>query len=127
MRALVIGAMLACGASAPAAAQDTVQAGPDTILVADSILGGAPVPPESLEVSTSRRGFSTGRARQLFLGRHYRALWNTRLKAEVLDLGTFAGGLTPYREGGHAQTLSLRFRGADGVNYVFRALDKEPT
>jgi hypothetical protein len=82
---------------------------------------------DSLVVNVSGRRFGTGGARQLVFGRHYRGLWNSQIKAEVLDLGRVAGGLTPYREGGGAQTLSLRFRGADSLTYVFRGLDKDPT
>ncbi len=113
---LTTAAVLLGGAAGGAAAQDTTAFTPDSIVVADSV-----------EVSASQRGFATGAVRGLLLGRHYRELWNTRIKAEVLDLGRVAGGLTPYREGGGAQTLSLRFRGADGFTYVFRGLDKDPT
>ena len=109
-------AALTGSAAGAGAAQDTTGVRPDSIVVADSV-----------EVSASRRGFGTGRVRRLLFGRHYRDLWNTTIKAEVLDLGRVAGGLTPYREGGGAQTLSLRFRGADGFTYVFRGLDKDPT
>src|SRR5688500_11082933 len=120
------------GAAGGALAQDTTDAVPDSIFVADSLAPDSAaarmgVTPESLEVNASRRGFGTGALRNILLGRHYRALWNARIKAEVLDLGRVAGGLTPYREGGGAQTLSLRFRGADGFTYVFRGLDKDPT
>ncbi len=99
-----------------ARAQDTTDALPDSIRVVDSV-----------EVSATRERFGTGVVRRLFLGRHYRELWNSTIKAEVLDLGRVAGGLTPYREGGGAQTLSLRFRGADSFTYVFRGLEKDPT
>jgi hypothetical protein len=109
-------AALTGGAAGAGAAQDPTGVRPDSIVVADSV-----------EVSASRRGFGTGAVRRLVLGGHYRELWNTTIKAEVLDLGRVAGGLTPYREGGGAQTLSLRFRGADGFTYVFRGLDKDPT
>jgi hypothetical protein len=43
----------------------------------------------------------------------------------VLDLDRFAGGLEATRLGGGQQTRSLRFRGADGVEYTFRSLDKD--
>ena len=106
---------------------------PDSILVADSLAPEsaavrerAPTP-DSMTVRLARERFGTGRARQLLLGKHYRALWNARVRAEVLDLDQVAGGLTPQREGGGAQTLSLRFRGEDGFTYVFRSLNKEPT
>jgi hypothetical protein len=63
--------------------------------------------------------------RSLF-GGAYRDLWTAELAVPVLDLGTFAGGLTPTTAGGGFQTKSLRFRGADGYQYGFRSVDKDP-
>ena len=37
-----------------------------------------------------------------------------------------AGGLTATQRGGGEQTKSLRFKGADGREYQFRSLDKDP-
>src|SRR5687768_17945785 len=65
--------------------------------------------------------------RRTMLGANYRALWATPVPFEVLDLATFAGGLTPTRRGGGLQTKSLRLKGADGHEYVFRSLDKDPS
>jgi hypothetical protein len=42
----------------------------------------------------------------------------------VLDLATFAGGLTPLSAGGGLQTKSLWLLGADGYQYAFRSVDK---
>lgn len=64
---------------------------------------------------------------RLMLGAHHRDLWTTPLEVDVLDLSRFAGGLTPSRCGGRRQTKSLRFLGADGREYVFRSVDKDPT
>src|SRR5690606_27152348 len=61
------------------------------------------------------------------LGRRYRALWATPIAAPVLDLASFAGGLTPVRAGGDQQTRSLRFEAGDGREYNFRSIDKELT
>ncbi|MEX2582071.1 MAG: BamA/TamA family outer membrane protein [Gemmatimonadota bacterium] len=61
------------------------------------------------------------------LGRRYRDLWTTPITVDVLDLGRFAGGLTPVRTGGHQQTLSLRLEAADGREFNFRSVDKELT
>ena len=44
----------------------------------------------------------------------------------MLDLDSFAGGLTATQRGGGEQTKSLRFKGADGREYQFRSLDKDP-
>lgn len=73
--------------------------------------------------------YAAGWLHELLLGSHYRDLWATPLEVEVLDLSRFAGGggLTPTRCGGRRQTKSLRFLGADGREYVFRSVDKDPT
>ncbi|HET6762471.1 MAG TPA: hypothetical protein VFH27_02335, partial [Longimicrobiaceae bacterium] len=61
----------------------------------------------------------------LFFGTGYQELWRTPLRVAVLDLGTYAGGLTPTKKGGGKQTQSLRFRGRDGKEYAFRSVHKE--
>jgi hypothetical protein len=70
--------------------------------------------------------YGAGPVKRFLLGRSYRELWTTPVSVPVLDLRTFAGGLTPTETGGGNQTLSLRFRGADGREYAFRAVDKDP-
>lgn len=128
--ALALAALVVSG-SAVRAQERTTAPRPDSILVADSLAPDSALarnaPPESLTVASGRRRYGTSGVRELLLGRHYRALWNAKLRVEVLDLAREAGGLTPYREGGNAQTRSLRFRGADSLNYVFRSLEKDPT
>ena len=71
--------------------------------------------------------YSAGGLHRLFFGTRYRALWTTPIKVPVLDLNGFAGGLTPIQRGGGSQTKSLRLRGADGKEYQFRSVDKDPT
>lgn len=58
-------------------------------------------------------------------GRDYRKSWSTPIRVPVLDLSVI--GLTPLRRGGGLQTRSLRFAGADGREYSFRSVDKDPT
>lgn len=70
--------------------------------------------------------YGAGWFHRLLLGAHYRDLWTSPIVAPVLDLSSFAGGLTPDRCGGSRQTKSLRFLGADGREYVFRPVDKDP-
>src|SRR4051812_30003457 len=41
---------------------------------------------------------------RLLFGKHYRDLWTTPLHVPVLDLRSFAGGLTPTKRGGGLQT-----------------------
>ena len=57
------------------------------------------------------------------LGSTWRAVWGTPVRAPIIDLTTFAGGLTPFREGGN-QSRTLRFRAGDGKIYTFRSTRK---
>jgi hypothetical protein len=61
------------------------------------------------------------------LGESYRELWTTPVRAPVLPLATFAGGLTPTGTGGGNQTVSVRLRGANGREYAFRLVNKDQT
>lgn len=71
--------------------------------------------------------YGAGWLHRFFLGSHYRDLWTMPVTAEVLDLDTFAGGLRATERGGGQQTKSLRFKGADGREYAFRSVDKDPS
>ena len=59
------------------------------------------------------------------MGRGWRELWRVPVRAQVLDLDRYAGGLTVVRRGGGKQTSSLRMQGEDGVLYNFRSIDKD--
>jgi hypothetical protein len=60
---------------------------------------------------------------QAIVGANWRDVWNTAVVVPVLDLNTFGGGLTAFRQGGN-QSLTLRLRGGDGKTYIFRSTDK---
>ncbi len=64
---------------------------------------------------------------EFLFGKHWRDVWTTPLKVEVLNLNTFANGLTPIKKGGGFQTKSLRFKGNDGQIWKFRSVDKDPS
>ncbi|MEJ2311616.1 MAG: BamA/TamA family outer membrane protein [Gemmatimonadales bacterium] len=68
--------------------------------------------------------FKRGAFFRFFWGTDYRKEWNTRVRAPVLDLQTFARGLTLVEEGGPGQTRTLFFEGADGRRYAFRSIVK---
>jgi hypothetical protein len=70
--------------------------------------------------------YDSGWLHRLFFGSHYRDLWSTPIEAPVLDMDGFAGGLEVSRRGGGEQTKSLRLEGADGKEYQFRSIDKDP-
>lgn len=108
--------MLAALAPAALPAQLAVNATP-------SRLSSSP----STVTTTPGAGYAAGRLHRALLGDGYRDLWQTPVAVEVLDLARFAGGLTPTRTGGDFSTRALRFRGADGREYVFRSLDKDAT
>ena len=82
--------------------------------------------PESVLV-TPGADYDASGLHRFFFGDHYRDLWTTPIRVELLDLRHFAGGLTPLKRGGGKQTRSLRFSGADGRQYQFRSLDKDPS
>lgn len=71
--------------------------------------------------------YQAGPLHRLIFGDHYRTLWATPMPAEVLDLRTFSGGLTARKRGGGRQTRALKFEGADGREWKFRSLDKDPS
>lgn len=71
--------------------------------------------------------YSAGWLHETFFGAHYRDLWTAPVAVPVLDLDSFAGGLTPTEAGGGFQTKSLRFVSADGRHFKFRSVDKDPT
>lgn len=57
-------------------------------------------------------------------GSHYRQVYSTPVKAKTAVLDTLFGGLTPVRQGGGHQTLSLRLQDKNGVEYTMRSLRK---
>ena len=83
-------------------------------------------PADSVTVAPGPQ-FKAGGLHRLFFGTRYRETWTTPIRIPILHLGEFAGGLKPSQRGGGAQTKSLRFNGADGREYQFRSLEKDPT
>ena len=75
---------------------------------------------------TPGKQYDAGGFHKFFLGEHWRELWTTEINVDVLDLKTFANGLTPTKKGGGLQTKSLRLKGNDGNEYKFRLIDKSP-
>ena len=105
--------LVGCGASSPS-----------LDLTKTKIVSGS----ESLDSISVIPGpeYEAGWLHRVFFGDHYRDLWTTPVKTQILDLREFAGGLTPVEAGGGYQTKSLRFLGKDGQYYKFRSIDKNP-
>lgn len=103
-------------------------------LLALALLGGtlaaAPLNAQtrdSLTRVTAGPQYDAGGLYRFLFGAGYREIWTRPFQAPVLDLATFAGGLTPVNRTGGQQTRALRFRGADGHEFFFRSLDKDPS
>jgi hypothetical protein len=71
--------------------------------------------------------FEAGWFHNFWFGKHWRDVWTTPIRVPLLDLNSFAGGITPTKVGGGLQTKSLRFMGKDGNIYKFRSISKDPT
>jgi hypothetical protein len=99
------------------------------LMVPRAMLGQCLTRPESVTVASGAQ-YDANWLHARILGANYRDVWTTPIRVPVLDLCSFAGGLTvvprPDTAGGK-QTLSIRFRGANGREYVFRSVDKDPT
>src|SRR5512139_2327450 len=81
---------------------------------------------QETKVVTVGPEYAAGGAQRFWLGSGYRDLWTTPVALPVLDLKKEAGGLTPVRQVGQAQSVGLALKGADGRAYTFRSLHKEP-
>jgi hypothetical protein len=71
--------------------------------------------------------YGAGGFRRFMLGNDYRDLWTTPIEAEILDMGSYAGGLKPVMRVGGQQSKGLALKGADGRDYTFRGIDKDPS
>ncbi|MBW3569990.1 MAG: outer membrane protein assembly factor [Gemmatimonadetes bacterium] len=94
--------------------------------IAAGLAAFAAPPPSAAQDTTVAAGahYRAGGLVRVFNGDAYRAEWTTPIRVPILDPATFAGGLTVERAGGGLATESLRMRGADGREYVFRSTDK---
>jgi hypothetical protein len=70
--------------------------------------------------------YKAGWWHRVFFGTQWRALWTTPITVPVLDLESYAGGLTPIKRGGGFQTKSLHFKANNGKFYKFRSINKDP-
>lgn len=83
--------------------------------------------PQERKVQASGPRYQASGLHRLLFGREYRSLWSTPISVPLLDLRTFAGGLTPVSKGGGQQTRSLLLSAADGREFFFRSVDKDPS
>ena len=124
-----LSASLLAFAASSGASQTVASQGPGSRSVAiatDTTRRGITPGSESVVVVAGAR-YRAGGLHRWLLGNTYRDAWNTPVRVPVLNLRTFAGGLRPLKVGGGNQTKSLRFVTPDGVEYVFRFVDKDKT
>src|SRR5689334_17909912 len=82
--------------------------------------------PAAIKMAANTDYNKAGKFKRVMLGDHYRKEWATAVDVEILDINTYAGGLTPVKMGGGLQTKSLRLDGANGQQYVLRSVNKDP-
>lgn len=70
--------------------------------------------------------YQAGPLKQMFFGKLYRSSWTQPVQVPYLYLGQTPNRLRPYKIGGGRQTTSIRLRDADGQEYVFRSVHKDP-
>ncbi|HUH13590.1 MAG TPA: hypothetical protein VMK65_10790, partial [Longimicrobiales bacterium] len=70
--------------------------------------------------------YEAGGFKRFWLGDGWRDLWTTPVRAPVLDINTFAGGLTPEKRGGGNQSITLHMQDPQGRTWLFRSIDKFP-
>ncbi len=81
--------------------------------------------PDHISIAANPNYIATAWQKRM-LGQHYRNSWTTPVMTPVLNLDKFAYGIQPYEIGGGRQTKSLKFVANDGLEYVFRSVDKDP-
>ncbi len=91
------------------------------------LLGPPPVLGQDSVTVVPGEQYAAGGLHRFVFGTGYRDLWTTPIRVPVLDLRTQNGGLAVVERGGGQQTASLRFRAADGREYSFRSVNKDPS
>lgn len=84
------------------------------------------IAPDSVQTRAPGPGYDVGPFRRTLVGPGWRKDWITPVDIPVLDMSTFAGGLSVIKRGGGMQTKSLRLRGENGYDYAMRSVDKDP-
>jgi len=83
-----------------------------------------PSPGKDSVVVIAGADYAAGGFHRKMLGNNYRDIWTKPIKVPVLDLHTFAGGITPTKTGGGKQAPNLHFVNSDSAEYVFRFVHK---
>lgn len=65
-----------------------------------------------------------GKLHRTLFGENYRKEWAAQTKVPLIRISTFRGGLTPLKQGGGMQTISLRLVDKNGKEWVLRSVNK---
>jgi hypothetical protein len=95
-------------------------------LIPDAIEGQRSPDPAAVKdtVVEAFGGYSASALFRWLFGDNYRDEWTTPIRAPIIDLRSYAGGIRPFRIGGGQATRTLRFVGPDSALYVFRPAHK---
>ncbi len=81
---------------------------------------------DSTKMIVAGEEYKNGLLSKQIFGTHYRREWTTPVEAPYLDIPNYNGGLTPLKQGGGKQTISLRVMDADSIQYNIRSINKNP-
>jgi len=79
--------------------------------------------PDSISQAASSQYSASSKTRK-WLGKNYREVWRTPVKAPVFNIEKEQGGLEILKRGGGQQTNSLRLKDSTGHEYALRSLEK---
>ncbi|WP_192822963.1 hypothetical protein [Rufibacter sp. LB8] len=82
-------------------------------------------PPDSVW-ATAGLQYKISKVGAFFLGKHYRQVWATPVKAKVFHMNEQQGGLRIEKLGGGMQTTSLTLTDSLGRRFTLRSVDKDP-
>jgi hypothetical protein len=85
------------------------------------------LPPPAARSVVIHPQYQAGAVHRWLWGADYRDLYASPVELPVLDLRSYAGGLTPTSAEGHGETQALGLKGVDGNDYTFRPVLKDPT
>lgn len=70
--------------------------------------------------------YKAGKTKEFWLGKNYRDVWTDTIYVPVINLDSIQGGINAIQKGGGMQTLSIRYEGENGIQYVSRSINKFP-
>ena len=82
---------------------------------------------DSLVTVAAGPDYKAGSFKQFLLGHHYRKAWATKIDVPVLRLDDGEGGWQVLAKTGGMQTVTLITENPEGIKYVIRSVQKNPT